>query len=48
MVQPLYHWDFTSSENIADASGTSIFDKEANLEAKIILFIINYALYRIS
>jgi len=36
MVQLLYHWDFTSSEYIADASGTSIFDKEAHLEAKIL------------
>ena len=36
MAQLLYHWDFTSSDSITDASGTSIFDEEANLEAKII------------
>ena len=36
MVQPLYHWDFTSSENIADVSGMSFLDKKNRLEAKVI------------
>lgn len=36
MVQPLYHWDFTSSENIEDASGMSFLDKKNRLEAKVI------------
>ena len=36
MAQLLYHWDFTSSENIADVSGMSFLDKENSLEAKVI------------
>ena len=32
----LYHWDFTSSKNIADVSGMSFLDKEHSLEAKVI------------
>ena len=36
MAQLLYHWDFTSSENIADVSGMSFLDKKNRLEAKVI------------
>ena len=36
MYQLLYHWDFTSSENIEDASGMSFLDKKNRLEAKVI------------
>jgi len=36
MAQLLYHWDFTSSVDIEDASGMSILDEVSGLEAKII------------
>ena len=36
MATLLYHWDFTSSVDIRNASGTTILDKRESLEAKII------------
>jgi len=36
MATLLYHWDFTSSVDITNASGTTILDKRESLEAKII------------